>query len=108
MSVRRFREPQFWGSNGNRPEPCPMVGPKFLVAARCVVPGTARNRPESNGSRFFPSLDGNRDQDRLLGRGPMSDSKTFSARSRTSRFQAAAISATPTRRWRRSRLVSIR
>jgi hypothetical protein len=37
------------------------------VNATFSVPGTGGNRPESNGSRFFPSLDGNRDQDQPRG-----------------------------------------
>ena len=37
------------------------------VKAAFSVPGTGGNRPESNGSRFFPSLDGNRDQDHSWG-----------------------------------------
>jgi hypothetical protein len=67
MRLRRFREPCFSGYVGNRPEPLCELAQKSLVAARFLVPGTVRNRQAHNGSRFFPSLDGNRDQCQLFG-----------------------------------------
>ena len=47
------------------------------IGAGFPVPGTVGNRPESNGSRFFPSLDGNRDQDQIRS-GPVSLEDLFS------------------------------
>jgi hypothetical protein len=67
MSPQRFREPQFRGSAGNRAEPCRKIAMKLHVTCRFSVPGTDRNRPVHNGSRFLPSLEGNRDQCQLSG-----------------------------------------
>jgi hypothetical protein len=63
MSAQRFRNRLFGPLAGTDPQATqsPRIPPQFTVSF--PVPGTAGNRPESNGSRFFPSLDGNREQD---------------------------------------------
>lgn len=66
MTLFWFREPQFSGSVGNRSEPLSTFAKKSHVTALSPVPGTARNRSACSGSRFFPSLDGNRDQHRQI------------------------------------------
>lgn len=65
MSVGRFRNRVLGLLLGTKRN-CPADSRKVpLVDTGFSVPGTAGNRRESNGSRFFPSLDGNRDQDRI-------------------------------------------
>lgn len=62
MSAQRFREPHFEAHFGNFREPLGQPVTFSLVDGRFMVPGTSGNRGEYSGSRFFPSLDGNRDQ----------------------------------------------
>jgi len=63
----RFRNRLFGPLSGTDPRATPSPRTPLQFTEPFSVPGTGGNRPESNGSRFFPSIDGNRDQDHSWG-----------------------------------------
>ena len=67
VPLGRFRNRDFGVLSGTDHQQSPSRRIPVHVTAHFPVPGTAGNQPESNGSRFFPSLDGNRDQDHSRG-----------------------------------------
>ena len=67
VKVPRFREPQLSTRNRNPQEPQLVASILRLFSAAFAVPGTNGNHTGRSGSRFLPSLDGNRDQRQARG-----------------------------------------